>query len=224
MAANYDEIALGAYGAEVPEAMLAGPAFQHLGTETAGPFRYTRMADRTVALPGNDAVLAIRAAAALGTRVLVVGAVARAVNRRLLPGQIMVWSDHINATGANPLTARDDPRFGPYFLDLSAPYDAALGAAAVAATTAKGLTAHRGVYLDAPGCLPGTDDDLRAMRMLGADAAGVGGVTEVIVGVQAGLKVLGLALVAEDIVSAATCLLPLLAVAESCIGSVETRP
>jgi purine-nucleoside phosphorylase len=234
VAADYDYIAAAArllreQGAEVPVALLAGPIFREYRSGYGlpihpAPFVYGRMAGRTVAIVGDDAVLSVRVAGALGTRMLVVGAAARGVHPRLRPGHLLVWTDHINATGTNPLTALDDPRLGPCFLDLGAPYDAALQAAAEAAATAKGLTAHRGVYLDAPGCLPGTNDDLRAMRMLGADAAGNGGVAEVIVGVQAGLKVLGLALVLEDPASteaAATCLPSLVTVAERCIGLLE---
>lgn len=237
MATLYDDIAEAARAVRAhrrgnPVAVLVGPAFGGIGTvdrlpETENGYRLAcgSVAGCPVVMPADpaepDATFAVRVAAALGARALVVAPNVWGLHPAMRPGDWVLFTDHINASGANPLTGLDDPRLGPSFLDMGTAYDGALRGKAEAAAREMGVSVHRGVYIATTGRVPGTDDDRRALRALGADAAGIGGAAEAIVAVQAGLAVLGFAPVAWDARGNGAAREP--SAIERCIGAVVSR-
>jgi purine-nucleoside phosphorylase len=128
---------------------------------------------------------------ALGAERLVVTCAAGALDPELAPGTVMLIEDHLNLTGANPLTGPNDERLGPRFPDMSRAYDPELRAAAWAAGAERGL-AH-GIYAGIAGPSLETSAERRFLRAAGADAVGMSTVLEVIAAVHAGMAVLGLA-------------------------------
>jgi purine-nucleoside phosphorylase len=104
----------------------------------------------------------------------------------------MLIEDHVNLTGANPLTGPNDDTLGLRFPDLSRAYDPALRAEALQAAAAAGVTLRCGVYAGVAGPSLETSAERRFMRAAGADAVGMSTVIEVIAAVHAGLPVLGL--------------------------------
>src|SRR4051812_35566232 len=105
------------------------------------------------------------------------------------PGRLMVLTDHINLTGANPLTGPNDDDVGPRFPSLLDAYDAALRAQLHAAAAAERIDLTEGVYLAVAGPSFETPAEIRAFRTLGADAVGMSTVPETIVARHAGLRV-----------------------------------
>jgi purine-nucleoside phosphorylase len=129
----------------------------------------------------------------LGATRLVVTNAAGALDPRLAPGEVMLIEDHLNLTGANPLTGPNDDRLGLRFPDMSRAYDPDLRARARAAARAARLTLRRGVYAGIAGPSLETSAERRWLRAAGAHAVGMSTVLEVIAARHAGLAVLGLA-------------------------------
>jgi purine-nucleoside phosphorylase len=147
------------------------------------PHLYEGWAARDVALP-------VYLLKALGASRLVVTNAAGALNPALRPGEVMLIEDHLNLTGANPLTGPNDDRLGLRFPDMSRAYDPGLRAAALAARA--GLALGRGIYAGIAGPSLETSAERRFLRAAGADAVGMSTVIEVIAAAHAGLPVLGL--------------------------------
>lgn len=134
----------------------------------------------------------IRALAAFGIRTLLLTNAAGGINRRHQVGDFMVFTDHINLMGANPLRGpaeRDEARF----VDLTSTYDQDLIQLLKRAARAARVTVHTGVYLAVSGPSYETPAEIRAFARLGADAVGMSTVPEAIVARQCGLAVAAVA-------------------------------
>ncbi|MDV7399303.1 purine-nucleoside phosphorylase, partial [Arthrospira platensis SPKY1] len=95
---------------------------------------------QTVTLP-------VRAMAALGVGKLLVTNAAGGIRADLVPGSLMLISDHINAMGDHPLRGPNEDALGPRFPDMSAAYDPQLRSALKSKAAQKGITLAEGVYL-----------------------------------------------------------------------------
>jgi purine-nucleoside phosphorylase len=134
----------------------------------------------------------VRLAARAGVRALIVTNAAGSVNVNFKAGELMLISDHINLTGANPLTGLHDPTLGDLFIDMTDAYDPELIEIAEKAAWKHGVVARKGVYLGLAGPSYETPAEIRMARTLGADAVGMSTVLEVIAARQMKLRVLGL--------------------------------
>jgi len=140
----------------------------------------------------------VRVAAALGATTVVVTNVAGGIEPSLAVGEIVCIRDHLNLTGLSPLAGANDERLGPRFVDMTDTYTPALRVlAAQAAQTAWGKPLREGIYAGMCGPSYETPAEVRMLRILGADLVGMSTVPEVIAARHAGLKVLGLSLVAN---------------------------
>jgi purine-nucleoside phosphorylase len=139
-----------------------------------------------------EVVFPTRVLARLGAKLLVVTNAAGGVNADFAAGDIMVIRDHLNLLGANPLRGPNLEPMGPRFPDMSEAYDAA--AARAAAKRAK-VAVREGVYAALPGPSYETPAEVAMLRALGADAAGMSTVPEVIAARHAGLRVIGFSLI-----------------------------
>ncbi len=183
-----------------PETTVAG----HPGRLVAGA-----IGDRTALLlcgrvhgyegyPAREVGFGVRVVAALGVRTLIVTNAAGAVDPSLSAGEIVAISDHINLTSASPLTGPNDERLGPRFVDLTDAYDPTLRAiAAATAPRAIGRPLREAIYAGMAGPAYETPAEVRLLRTLGAGLVGMSTVHEVITARHAGLRVLGLSLVAN---------------------------
>ncbi|MDA0229546.1 MAG: purine-nucleoside phosphorylase [Proteobacteria bacterium] len=139
--------------------------------------------------PAADLALPIRALRIAGCETIVLTNAAGSLNAEFLPGNLMMLSDHINLTGANPLIGANDERFGPRFPDMTIAYDRILRHRLAAAAEALGITLHEGVYLALLGPNFETPAEIRAFRTLGADAVGMSTVPECLVARHCGMRV-----------------------------------
>jgi len=140
---------------------------------------------------------AARVLARLGVRTLIVTNAAGGINTRFAVGALMVMDDHINLMGTNPLIGPNEDRLGPRFPDMSAVYSPRLRALADEAARAIGLRVEHGVYLAVSGPSYETPAEIRAFRVLGADAVGMSTVPEAIAARHMGIEVLGLSCISN---------------------------
>jgi purine-nucleoside phosphorylase len=175
-----------------PTATVAG----HAGALIAGTLRgkaIIAFAGRFHLYEGHDVRLAAfpaRVAHALGAQTLVVSNAAGGVNRMWQPGDIMLIRDHINLMFQNPLIgALEDGDLR--FPDMSDPYDRSLADVARAVAREQGLNLREGVYASLSGPAYETPAEVRMLSFLGADAAGMSTVPEVLVARALGMRVLG---------------------------------
>jgi xanthosine phosphorylase len=140
-------------------------------------------------IPVADLAVPVRTVRALGAETLVLTNAAGSLNPQSGPGSLMALTDHINFMGANPLTGANDEAIGPRFVGLGDAYDLALRAALRAAAEAEDVALAEGVYLAVSGPSFETPAEIRAFKVLGADAVGMSTVPEVIVARHCGLRV-----------------------------------
>lgn len=106
------------------------------------------------------------------------------------PGSLMLIIDHINFSGTHPLIGETgDERF----IDMSEAYDPELRRRLLRVAEDRDITLHRGVYMWFSGPSFETPAEIRAARVLGADAIGMSTVPEVILARHAGLRVAAIA-------------------------------
>ncbi len=121
----------------------------------------------------------------LGATMMVATNAAGSLRADMPTGSIMGLSDHINFSGLNPLIGEPtDARFVP----MTDAYDAPMRLGLLAAAAAEKVTMAQGVYAWYSGPSFETPAEIRAIRMLGADAVGMSTVPEVILGRFLGLR------------------------------------
>ncbi|HEP1255960.1 TPA: purine-nucleoside phosphorylase [Streptococcus pyogenes] len=108
------------------------------------------------------------------------------------PGTLMAITDHINMTGNNPLIGENLDEFGPRFPDMSDAYTKVYRDKAYEVAEKMNIKLEDGVYMGLTGPTYETPAEIRAFKVLGADAVGMSTVPEVIVAAHSGLKVLGI--------------------------------
>jgi inosine guanosine and xanthosine phosphorylase family len=146
----------------------------------------------------REVAFPIRVLALLGVRTAIITNASGGLNPSFQPGQIMVLTDHLNLLGDNPLRGPNIDEWGPRFPDLSAPYDSRLRQLVFDLTSRLDLDGVvSGVYVCIPGPSLETPAETRFLRMIGGDAVGMSSVPEILVALHAGMRVLGLSVVAN---------------------------
>lgn len=135
---------------------------------------------------------------ALGARDLIITNASGGLNRSFQVGDLMIMTDHINFMGDNPLIGPNDDQVGPRFPPMQNAYTPALVETALKIGREIGAPVQKGVYLAVTGPNYETAAELRAFRILGADAVGMSTVPEVIVAVHSGMqRILGISCVTD---------------------------
>jgi len=129
----------------------------------------------------------------LGIKKLVVTNAAGGINTSYTAGDLMLISDHINLMGVNPLRGPNVDELGLRFPDMTEAYPEALrNMAKEVAKDIKGIKLQEGIYLALSGPTYETPAEIRAFRILGADAVGMSTVPEVIAMSHMNIPVLGI--------------------------------
>ena len=175
------ELHVGFWG-KVPVAVLAGRLHLYQGYSPA------------------QVVFPARVLARAGIEFLVATCAAGGIGREAAPGSFMIFSDHLNWQGQNPLVGPHDPRWGPRFVDMSEAYDRELrrtakrvAAGLLGRSRGDRMKCFEGVYAALLGPSYETPAEIRALKRAGADAVGMSTVPEVIAARQLGLRVLAIA-------------------------------
>ena len=201
---------LGALGDEVEDPVVVPYAeVPHMKRSTApdhkGQFVFGRLSGKDVAVMQGrlhtyegwsfaDVSYPVRVLRLLGAETLIVTNAAGAVNREFDVGDIMLITDHIKLFGVSPLCGPNLDEFGPPFPDMSHVYTPALREAARKAAENLDIRLREGVYMYFPGPQYETPAEVRAARILGADAVGMSTVPEAITAAHCGMRVLGFTL------------------------------
>ncbi|EKE45575.1 purine nucleoside phosphorylase [Oceaniovalibus guishaninsula JLT2003] len=122
---------------------------------------------------------------ALGGEALIATNAAGSLDPAMPTGSVMLLSDHINFSGLNPLIGEPtDARFVP----MTDAHDPRMRGDLRAAAERTGTDLREGVYAWYSGPSFETPAEIRALRLLGADAVGMSTVPEVILGRFLGLR------------------------------------
>lgn len=153
------------------------------------------MQGRTHIYEGNtpqQVILPVRTCALLGVDVVVLTNAAGAINYEYNVGDFMVIEDHLSFFLDSPLFGRNEEKFGLRFPSMDEAYDKKMRKIAIECAKELGINVHSGVYAYMKGPQFETPAEIRALRILGADAVGMSTVPETIACVHAGVKVLGI--------------------------------
>lgn len=132
---------------------------------------------------------------AVGVKNLLVTNAAGSLNTDMPAGSLMLIEDHINFSGKNPLLGANNEKYGPRFIDLSNTYDKDLRSKIKGIADRLDIKLFEGVYLMVLGPNFETAAEIRAFKILGADAVGMSTVPEVLAAVYSGMKVLGVSVI-----------------------------
>ena len=123
---------------------------------------------------------------ALGVERLILTNAAGSFRPDIPPGELMLLADHINFSGRNPLIGEpSDARF----VNMTDAYDPEMRRKLAAAAAVERVALPEGVYAWYSGPSFETPAEIRALKLLGADAVGMSTVPEVILARFLGLRV-----------------------------------
>jgi purine-nucleoside phosphorylase len=134
----------------------------------------------------------IRVMQQLGVKILILTNASGGLNPKFAAGDIMLITDHINLTGANPLIGPNEDSWGVRFPDMTQAYNQKLIAMAASIAGAAGIHLQKGIYAGLTGPSLETPAEVKFLQTIGAEAVGFSTVQEVIVAVHSGMRVLAL--------------------------------
>lgn len=139
-------------------------------------------------LSSEDIATPIRTMKLLGVETLLITNAAGSLREDVQPGNLMLISDHINMQGRNPLVGNNDEAFGPRFLGMEDAYNPELRKQMRETAAELDIPLAEGTYLSVLGPVFETPAEIRAFKILGADAVGMSTVPEVITAHHCGLN------------------------------------
>jgi purine-nucleoside phosphorylase len=140
----------------------------------------------------SEVMFLTRVLGRLGVKKLIVTNAAGGVNTSYTAGDLMLISDHINFMGVNPLRGPNVDDLGLRFPDMTEAYPESLRTLAREVASEMGISLQEGVYLALSGPTYETPAEIRAFRILGADAVGMSTAPEVIAASHMNIPVLGI--------------------------------
>lgn len=146
----------------------------------------------------HEITFPVRVLATLGVETLLISNAAGGMNPIYRKGDLMLFTDHINLQGVNPLIGPNLDAWGPRFPDMSEPYDLALRDLAERIALDEGIKLQQGVYVAVTGPNLETRAEYRFLRMIGADVVGMSTVPETIVARHMGLRVMAISVVTDE--------------------------
>ncbi|MBN1552564.1 purine-nucleoside phosphorylase [bacterium] len=146
-------------------------------------------------------VLPVRVMMGLGVRSFFITNAAGGIRKDLIPGDLMMISDHLNLMGINPLTGENLEDYGPRFPAMSNAYDAAYSEEFQLLAEKSELTLKSGIYAGLPGPSYETPAEIAMLKAIGADAVGMSTVPEVIALRHGGCRVIAVSLITNSTAS-----------------------
>ena len=133
----------------------------------------------------------------LGVKNLLITNAAGGINPTFKVGDLMVLEDHLNFMGTNPLIGPVSTPNIPRFPDQTEVYDINLRQRLQKVAKANNLNLVQGIYLALSGPAFETPAEIRAFRVLGADAVGMSTIPEAMLGHALGMKVLAVSCISN---------------------------
>lgn len=135
----------------------------------------------------------IRTMKLIGCKTLLTTNAVGSLNKDAGPGDLLLIKDHINFMFSNPLIGPNDDRFGDRFVSMDNVYDAELRKKMLKVADELKIKIREGIYLATSGPSFETHAEIRAFKLLGADAVGMSTVPEVIVARHCGMRAISVA-------------------------------
>jgi purine-nucleoside phosphorylase len=149
---------------------------------------YEGYTDEEVAFP-------VRLAYLLGARSLIVTNVSGGVNLQYRIGDLVMLTDLIKFAAPDPLIGPNIAEFGPRFPEMTHVFSAEYRTLAQDIARSQSLELKEGVYFYTTGPQFETPAEIRAIRILGGDLAGMSTAPECLAAVHCGMRILGISLV-----------------------------
>ncbi len=137
----------------------------------------------------KQTVFPIRIFSLLGIKKVILTNAAGGINLEYKPGDFMVINDHLSFFAESVLRGKNEDEFGVRFPDMSEAYDKEEIKKMKEVIKKHTGVAHEGVYAYMKGPCFETPAEIRALRVLGADAVGMSTVPEVVTARHSGIKV-----------------------------------
>lgn len=147
---------------------------------------------------GNEmdvCTLPVRIFSRMNIKNIIITNAAGGLGDHLNPGDIMLINDHISLFVPSVLRGPNLDKFGPRFPDMTNVYSQLLLSKARKVAETMPFKVKEGVYSFFTGPRYETPADIRALKVLGADATGMSTVPEAIVAKHSGMNVLGISLI-----------------------------
>lgn len=145
----------------------------------------------------QEVTFPVRVMKYLGVEKLVVSNASGGVNRDYHVGSVVIIKDHVNLMPEHPLRGKNDPRFGPRFVNMSEPYSHAMMHKAKEIAYELEIDVKDGVYLGLQGPTFETLAEYRMVKALGCDCVGMSTVPEVIVARHMELETFGVSVITD---------------------------
>lgn len=140
----------------------------------------------------DTVLLPARLVAELGAEVMIATNAVGAIRTDLVPGDLVLITDHLNLMGFNPLASRDAREYGEVFLPLNTLYDVELRSIARTVAESVDVTLGEAIYTAFSGPTYETPAEVRMAASFGGDVAGMSLVPEAIACAQRGVRVLAI--------------------------------
>ena len=137
----------------------------------------------------REVTMPVRIFKKLGINKIILTNAAGASNSEYKVGDIMIFKDHVNLTGLNPLIGQNLDEFGERFIPINGTYDEKLIEEIYSKAKEKDINIHKGVFMWFTGPSYETTAEVDIMRKLGVDARAMSTVPEIIVAAHSGMKV-----------------------------------
>lgn len=155
----------------------------------------------------EQVVMPVRVMRLMGVKLLIVTNAAGGLNPAYKVGDVMIIQDHFGTpclAGNHPLRGHNNDQLGPRFPAMSDCYDDKLQNMVVETATALGLSDRvrtDGTYCFVSGPCYETKAESRFLRSIGGDSVGMSTVPEVIAAKHCGMKIIGLSLITNAVVT-----------------------
>jgi purine-nucleoside phosphorylase len=145
----------------------------------------------------SDVVLPVRLMRLLGAQTLILTNAAGGINEGFDRGDLMVIRDHIASLVPSPLLGENIESLGVRFPDMTGVYDKDISDAIVKLAKELGIAIREGVYIQTTGPQYETPAEIRAYRLLGADAVGMSTACEAIAARHCGYRICGISCISN---------------------------
>jgi len=139
----------------------------------------------------------VRVMKQLGINKLIVSNASGGVNSDFKVGDVMLITDHVNNMPEHPLRGKNDERFGPRFVNMSAPYSKAMNTKVREIAVDLSIPIKEGVYVALQGPTFETLAEYRMVKAIGGDCVGMSTVPEVIVAKHMDMDCLGISVITD---------------------------
>ena len=140
----------------------------------------------------SEITMPIRIMKKFGVETVILTNACGGINLNFSSGALMLISDHINASGGNPLIGENLDEFCTRFPDVSDIYTRDLRKKLLLAAEKEGIKLHEGVYVMYSGPNYETAAEIKYFRIIGGDAIGMSTVPEALVAAHCNMKLIGI--------------------------------